>query len=251
MRAVASRRSWLLELGLLVRGIWFLGGRHSCPVCGWSFRTFVKGGGSFRARPAGYCPRCNSKGRHRLIWLYIQENPNLLQGASRLLHVSPHYSLGRRLSSGSHFAYVGLDLEAGPHIGVRGDLTALPFQDESFDAAICVHTLEHVEDDGRAIAELYRVTKPNGWVLVNVPMSQESSTLEDATVHTPRQRREIFGEETHVRVYGLDLVDRLEAPGFHVEPAVQPHRSSTEVLRFGLPSDERSFVCTKPRGEDG
>ncbi len=246
-----SRRPWLQELGLLVRGIWFLGRRHACPVCGWSFRTFVHGGGSFRPRPAGYCPRCNSKGRHRLIWLYMEENPHLMRDVSRLLHVSPHLSLGRRLSSGARFAYVGLDLQSGPHVQVRGDLTALPFAGESFDTAVCIHVLEHVEDDLGAMTELYRVTKPDGRVIVNVPMSQESRTLEDATVRTPRQRREMFGEETHVRVYGLDLVERLGATGFHVEAAVQPSRSSREVVRLGLPSDERSFICTKPSGEGG
>jgi SAM-dependent methyltransferase len=209
----------------------------------------VHGGGSFRSRPAGYCPRCNSKGRHRLIWLYIQENPQLIGDVQRLLHISPHYSLGRRLSADDHPVYVGLDLETRPFVTVGGDLTALPFRKASFDAAICVHTLEHVEDDGAAIAELYRVTKTDGWVLVNVPMSPDSRTLEDVTVRTPHQRREMFGEETHVRVYGFDLVERLEAPGFHVEPAVQSHLSTSEMVRFGLPSDEKSFVCTRRRRE--
>lgn len=245
---MASKRRWVPELALLLRGVWFLGRRHGCPVCGWSFRNFVHGGGSFRPRPAGYCPRCNSKGRHRLIWLYLRDNPSLLHGASRLLHVSPHYSLGRRLSSDSGRGYVGLDLDAEPHVNVLGDLTALPFPESCFDSVICIHVLEHVEDDDEAIAELHRVMQPTGWALINVPMSDDPRTLESASVHTPRQRRDLYGEETHVRVYGRDLVERLEAPGFHVDPVVHRPYSSSEVARFGLPSDEKSFVCTKRVG---
>lgn len=246
-----ERRSRLLRVGLLLRGVWFLGRRHSCPICGWSFRTFVHGGGSFRPRSGGYCPRCNSKGRHRLIWLYLSENQDLLRGVMRLLHVSPHYSLGRRLSADAGRQYIGVDLETGPHVAVRADLTALPFRGDSFDAAICVHVLEHVEDDALAIAELFRILRPGGWTLVNVPVGDHPRTLEDAAITTPSQRREAFGEETHVRLYGQDLTQRLGSPGFRVEPVVHVPYSPAEETRFGLPTGERSFICTKPDGESG
>lgn len=247
--ASTDRGSRWIDLALLLRGIWFLGRRHRCPICGWSFRTFVHGGGSFRPRTAGYCPRCNSKSRHRLLWLYLQDNMDLLDGTSRLLHVSPHYSLGRRLSSDAGPRYFGVDLEVGPHVVVRADLSALPFVDDSFDAAICVHVLEHVRDDALAIAELYRTTRPGGWALVNVPVADNPRTLEDAAIATPSQRREAFGEETHVRLYGRDLVQRLASPGFRVEPVVHRTFSSTDEVRFGLPNDEQSFMCTKPAVE--
>lgn len=239
-------QAWWFELGLLIRGIWFLGRRHSCPICRWSFRTFVHGGGSFRSRTAGYCPRCNSKGRHRLVWLYLQQNPNLLPNASRMLHASPHYSLGRRLVAERNLDYIGMDLEPGPHVSVCADLNALPFPEDCFDCVICVHVLEHVENDHGAIGELYRTTRSGGWILVNVPMADQPRTLEDAAVRTPQKRREMFGEETHVRVYGTDVVERLEVPGFVVEPVVHRRYSADDVARFGLPSDEKSFLCTKP-----
>lgn len=184
-----------------------------------------------------------------MAWSHLQEDLGHLEGSPRLLHVSPHYSLGRRLATAPGLRYVGVDLEARPHVGVCGDLRSLPFPEASFDAVICIHVLEHVEEDGEAIAELYRVTRPDGWVFVNVPMSDDRVTLEDADVTTPSRRREMFGEETHVRLYGRDLVHRLEAPGFHVEPVVDRPYDDDEIERFGLPWDERSFVCTKPSGE--
>lgn len=53
----------------------------------------------------------------------------------------------------------------------RGSVTALPYPDGSFDHALCLDVLEHLsfEDQDRALAELFRVIKPGGGLLVTVP----------------------------------------------------------------------------------
>lgn len=53
----------------------------------------------------------------------------------------------------------------------RGSVTALPFPDGSFDHALCLDVLEHLsfEDQDRALAELFRVIRPGGGLLVSVP----------------------------------------------------------------------------------
>ena len=57
-----------------------------------------------------------------------------------------------------------------PEPTVRGDLhAALPFVDRSFDAAVCTEVLEHVEDARFVLAEIARVVRPGGQVLVSVP----------------------------------------------------------------------------------
>lgn len=72
---------------------------------------------------------------------------------------------------------VGLDLSAGmlaqarqtlrdPRaVLVRGDATALPFPDNSFDIVMSMWTLETLPDPLLAVAELLRVLKPSGTVL--------------------------------------------------------------------------------------
>ena len=49
------------------------------------------------------------------------------------------------------------------------DVTRLPFRTASFDAVFCVAVLQHVNDVGRAVAELARVTRPGGRVLAVEP----------------------------------------------------------------------------------
>lgn len=49
---------------------------------------------------------------------------------------------------------------------LRGDMVQLPFKDNSFDKAVSVTALEFIEDAKDAVAELFRVVRPGGWVVV-------------------------------------------------------------------------------------
>ena len=71
--------------------------------------------------------------------------------------------------------WLGAITEAGEAPGsarcevVRGDLLHLPFPDASVDRVIASEVLEHIPDDARAMAEIFRVLKPGGRVAVTVP----------------------------------------------------------------------------------
>lgn len=56
---------------------------------------------------------------------------------------------------------------AGPV--AEASVTALPFEDESFDGAVLGEVLEHVEDDRGALDELARVLRPGGVLAASVP----------------------------------------------------------------------------------
>ena len=98
------------------------------------------------------------------------------------------------------------------------DITALSSADETFDVVICNHVLEHVPDDRRAMAEMRRVLKPDGYALMQHPIDvARAMTYEnwEATT-TPGDRMREFGQEDHVRLYGMDFGDRLLSAGFQV-----------------------------------
>ncbi len=142
--------------------------------------------------------------------------------------------------------YVGVDLNERPNISVKMDLTATPIRSAAFDAVICVHVLEEILDDRKAMRELYRVMKSGGWALISVPTRMEQLTYEDPMIVTPDERQRAFGEVAHVRIYGHDLVDRLKECGFQVQVDLAKDVPQHIREKYGLRDDENIFYCLKP-----
>ena len=96
------------------------------------------------------------------------------------------------------------------------------------------------------MAELHRVLKPDGRLYMLQPVRLENAaTLEDPFVTARWQRRRLFGQRDHVRIYGRDLISRLESAGFAVTPERYSRRLPREHVRlYGL-RDEPIFVCRK------
>jgi SAM-dependent methyltransferase len=199
-----------------------------------------------RRRDTAYCPRCNAKARHRRIWRYLQDHTNLFVDRVRVLEVSPKYAFSRRFVRMPNLEFVGVDRAPRPNIHAVTDLTAASLRSDTFDAAICVHVLEEIPDDRRAMAELFRVLRPGGWALVTVPTRMDRPTVEDPAIVDPKERKRRFGEAAHVRVYGNDLVDRLEEAGFRVKVDLADDVPLHERERYGLRDDENIFSCWKP-----
>jgi SAM-dependent methyltransferase len=235
----------LFEVLLTLRALLFVGNRYTCPCCGWRLRAFTHGGTSFQTRHNGYCPRCNSKARHRRIWLYLEGKTNLFSDQLRLFHVSPKYSLSRRFIRMANLDYMGMDLNDRRNINAWADITATPIRSATFDAVICIHVLEEIEQDLVAMRELYRVLKPGGWAVISVPTRLDQETYEDPTITTPKERSRAFGEAAHVRIYGRDLKERLELCGFRVQLDLGKEIRQETIEKYGLGEDENIFYCTK------
>lgn len=128
------------------------------------------------------------------------------------------------------------------------DLTMTPWRDASFDAILCNHVLEHIPDDRQAMRELFRVLRPGGWAILQVPMdTRRATTFEDPTIVSPKARERAFGQADHVRIYGLDYKARLESVGFvvSVDPFVRELPVAVRT-RFALTPEEDVYFCVKP-----
>ncbi len=205
----------------------YAGLRYACPICAGRFRRFGPGP---NGRPNARCPRCGSLERHRRIWLYLHGRTDLFERPTRLLHLAPERCLADRLRCTETVDYLSGDLSPGVGM-VTLDLTDLDFPDASFDAALCLHVLEHVGEDGVAIAELHRVLRPGGWCLVEVPLRGEE-TVEAWPGMTGEERARHFYQADHERLYGRrDLAARLGAAGFDVEVDVYREQLAPEVRR--------------------
>lgn len=172
-------------------------------------------------RDADHCPVCKSSYRTRLVKLYLDEKTDLSKEMS-VLHIAPEEQLAYILKHKKNIEYVSGDLspERYSHLAParKIDVTSIGYNSDFFDLIICNHVLEHIPDDLKAMEELYRVLKPGGKAILQVPVSLKlDHTYEDPSIVAERDRLKYFGQKDHVRIYGQDYYKRLSEAGFRVE----------------------------------
>jgi SAM-dependent methyltransferase len=88
------------------------------------------------------------------------------------------------------FSLLAVELAQSRVPGVHfqeASVTALPFPDASFDAVACVDVITQVDDDRGALAELFRVLKPGGHFVTNVPAYMWLWSYHDVSCQTKRR----------------------------------------------------------------
>lgn len=218
--------------------------RHRfCPVCTSHSPSFRSSG--MRHRAEARCPSCGALERHRLIWLFFKQSTDLFQPPRKhMLHVAPEPVFASLFKAIEHIDYLSADL-FNKSAMVEMDIMNIKYPSDTFDVIYCSHVLEHVADDRQAMREFYRVLKPSGWAVLQVPIVAER-TFEDASITDPAERTRVFGQADHLRNYGKDYEDRLKEAGFTVR-RFQPEQITTaeNVQRMRLDPHEDVFYCTK------
>ena len=79
--------------------------------------------------------------------------------------------------------YINLDFIELPGVDVVHDLNKYPwpFKNNEFDEIYASHVLEHLDNLPRAMEEIWRITKPNGRVIVRVPHFSCGINYQDPT----------------------------------------------------------------------
>ena len=209
-----------------------------CPVCGFVGKKFVKND----------CPKCWSSPRCRLLVLYIQ-NILKLSPNTQVLDIAPNKATSYIFDRKVYKNYVSIDLDS-PVAMFNMDLTDLTFNDDKFDLIICYHVLEHIKNDTKAMEEIYRVLKPNGTAILQVPFSGKNGhTFElNNYDHTNRKMNiKLYGHPGHVRRYGeKDYLAKLKSIGFNVQlDNYVKTFSDVDITKYGLDKNETLYVCRK------
>ena len=212
-----------------VLAIWMKGNTYQDPIDGKSFRSFL---------PYGYeSPRDNvlspstlSLERHRLLWLYLKNKTDFFVAPQKVLHFAPEQAFYKRFRKLKNLDYTTTDLNS-PLADVKADICNLPFEDDSFDVILCNHVLEHIQEDTKAMKELYRILRPGGWGIFQIPQDlNREDTFEDDLITDKKERAKIFGQYDHVRIYGRDYFEKLRSIGFKVEEVDYTAELSQEDL---------------------
>ena len=241
-------RPLLIRLSYVARPVMALllkGNRYTDPIDNKSFRNFLPYGYGHQ-RNNVLSPSTLSLERHRLLWLYLNNETDFFTAKHKVLHFAPEQAFYKRSRKLSNQDYTTTDLYS-PLADVKADICNLPFNDNSYDVILCNHVLEHIPDDTKAMQELYRVLKPGGMGIFQIPQDlTREMTFEDNTITDPKERARIFGQYDHVRVYGRDFFDKLRSIGFRVvEEDYTKKIAPADVERFCLAPGEVIPVCFK------
>lgn len=234
-------RPILIRLSYVARPIlaFFLRGNNfTDPIDGKHFKSFLPYGYG-NQRNNVLSPSTLSLERHRLLWLYLQNETDFFTAPKKVLHFAPEQAFYKRFRKLQHLDYVTTDLNS-PLADVKADICNLPFNDNEFDVILCNHVLEHIPDDTKAMQELFRIMKPGGYGIFQIPQDlSRETTYEDDSITDKKQRAQIFGQYDHVRIYGRDYFEKLRSVGFKVEEADYTSQlSDSEVKRFCLAKGE-------------
>ena len=231
---------------LKVVGLFLRGDNVTCPIIGKSYSKFLPYG-RINPRPNALCPDSLSLERHRLLWLYLNQRTNFFGEPLHFLHIAPEQCFMKYFEAQHHEGYITADIES-PLAKVKMDVHDIPFEANTFDAAMCNHVMEHVDDDIKAMSEIYRVLKPGGWAILQVPFFSPvpDVTFEDKSITSPKDREKWYGQDDHVRLYGKDYPERLRKAGFQVtEDRFIYELGDEAVEKYALPKGEIIYMCRK------
>lgn len=240
-------RPFLIKMSYLAQpfvSIYLRGDKFTDPIDGKSFRKFLPYGYGVQ-RENVLAPGTLSLERHRLLWLYLK-NTTFFSQPKKVLHVAPEQCFYKLFRKQENLDYLTTDLFS-PLADVKADICNLPFENNSYDIIFCNHVLEHIENDKKAMQELFRVLKPGGMGIFQVPQELDrEKTYEDFSITKPEDRKIHFGQYDHVRVYGKDYFNKLRDIGFQVtEIKSSDIATSEEIEKYRLSPSEILPICTK------
>jgi SAM-dependent methyltransferase len=201
------------------------------------------------------CPHCGATDRERLYALYLSGYFSTLtpNGALKVVDFAPSPPLSafiKKLITRTPYSvsYSTADL-LRPDVDENVDITDLNlYADGSVDFFICSHVLEHVEDDKKALRELYRILRSGARGILIVPIILTIDEIdEDPSVTEPAERWRRFGQSDHVRLYSRQgFLSRVEQAGFTIYQLGSEHFGKEIFSKHGITDQSVLYVVEKP-----
>ncbi len=239
--------------------------KYSCPICKNKFNEFLPLDPYFSQNKEKYgnpynyhdietlnvenyqCPFCYASDRDRLYAIYLT---NYLKRFRKrdisLLDIAPTKPLQKFIKQFSNIKYISID-KFNDNVDIKIDISNMKcFESEVFDFFICSHVLEHIDDDIKALSELYRVLKKRGKGILMVPINLAIKKIEeDPSITDIGERWRRFGQGDHVRMYSKEgFISRILDSGF----SVRQYREKDYYFKFrkyGITKSSVLYIVSK------
>ena len=188
------------------------------------------------------CSKCFSLSRQRLVAKWSKENRELIEHTKNILHFAAEpYFKQFFIELNNNVTYSSADLYRQATMNINIENTGIV--SDSYCLVIANHVLEHVNDDNKAISEIYRILKKGGVALITVPLIYAwSETYENPCVVSPEDRDRHFGQFDHQRYYGRDLNNKFQKNGFKIQEYIS---QGEDCVKYGLDKGEVLYVLSK------
>lgn len=218
-----------LAVKSLITRLMYAGNNFACPICGYRARKFLPAG-LYVKRLNEKCPSCGSLTRHRHVWFFLKDHLQRY-AHSRVLHFAPEKPIEDWLRAKDGIEYRTSQYDRSVKADFHFDIQSIELEADQYDLIVCSHVLEHIPDDRKAMREMHRILKPGGFAIILVPLwpSEQHSTYENNAIVDYRDRVIHFGQFDHLRIYGLDVQQRLREAGFEVEVVDMEKRVEPDI----------------------
>ncbi|MDG2357546.1 MAG: class I SAM-dependent methyltransferase [Polaribacter sp.] len=217
---------------------YFSGSLVKCEMCNWEGSKFPSN---------NRCPKCRSLARTRLIPFSIKYF-NTNSSIGNILHIAPNLSEYNFVKKNLEYTnYDRLNISGkAKHINVIQDLTKMNITSGTYNQIIAWHVLEHIQDDQKAIREMYRVLKKGGELLLSVPIYPKNNHKTIEIPGLPRKKyKEVHGHFDHCRSCGLDYFKRFEREGFKTKTLNVSELDYSQIKKYGLSDSHTVWNFTK------
>lgn len=197
------------------------------------------------------CPNCGASDRDRFIVSFL-DRIGLADTCRResLLQIAPAKSIEHWLHANCPaLTYHSTDLFM-EGVTFNSDIQDMnQVADESYDYFICSHVLEHVQDDRKAMRELFRILKQDGMGIFLVPLFLGEEYTDEEWGLSEEENWKRFGQGDHCRRYAKqDLLNRLHEAGFVVHELGKDFFGPEVFEACGLTDTSTLYVLVKEQG---
>lgn len=224
---------------------WYKGEKVRCNICENNFRFFLP----FRpgVRKNAVCPVCRSTEADRVLWFYLTNEVLGKKNKRKFLYFSPHPVILKKMQ--------GYDID--PEIATKDYFILHQFENKEkrlkggvYDVIIFSRQLEFLDDDELVLAELRRLLRTGGFVVLQTIVNPEMDrTYEHIVNDEDRDRLKQYFEPGVVSIYGVNFHKHLAKAGFKVEVIDFAHRlgeGAIDYYRLGNGVRETIYKCKKP-----
>lgn len=193
------------------------------------------------------CESCGASDRDRLYKIYLQQS-RIVTKESRTLDFAPSENLSAYLKSiTENYRSADLLME---NVDDKVDICNMKqYKNGTFDFFVCSHIMEHVNDDSKALSELYRVLAPGGRGILMTPIIKKAGVQdEDPKVTDVKERWRRFAQDDHVRLYEKKVfLQRVHNAGFKVRTYGYWNLNPIRLLQNGISLKTHLYIVEKPK----